>query len=233
MEFPGQATPEQVRKYGMIVRPITLDGRVGFDSHGQLLAYKVERQHMVHEHIADVRGCLCQICGHGWLPNGDSMLDQYRWRLIDDYVHESCLLRHSAFVERAEFDLAIAAARLRFERLVPIENRYWPKSISESKKPWYQVKLLDHPVEIVIGARKKVDSVSFLPVGDHRFDWWDRAERAFATEDVTKEFGPERILVHAWTNEKMRDYMKRIAQAGKLQYVYRYISDSDREDDGA
>lgn len=196
-----------------IVRPLTDDGLVGYDQFGQLAVTRVDRGHETSWFIADVREMVCSICNHGWQPNSVSMADQYRWDLVDGYVHESCLDRHGGLVERAEFRGALIAARVRFSGLKPIENGYHGPS---SKRPWYVAELLDHPVMFKLGSRKRVDHVEVIAQGGTALAWHEEAGKAFEKEDVTKHFTPTSILLHAWNAEKMRAYVRLLAEIGKL-----------------
>lgn len=196
-----------------IVTPITVDGLVGFDQFQQLIV-KIPRGEFTDVYmIADVRGMTCAICNHGWQPTAKSMEDQYHWRLVEGYVHQSCIARYVGLTERADFHHALVESRMRFAKLFPIANGYWPKSIFWSAKPWYRAELLDYPAAIVIGSRKRVISIELMAVrGNEDLEWWQRAKDEFDNEDVTKVFQPRRVLLHAWTNEKLDDYLKRLAK---------------------
>jgi len=199
---------------GLIVRPITDDGLVGYDQFGQLAVTKVEGDSQTSWFIADVRDKTCIICNHGWKPNATSMADQFRWDLVDGFVHNSCLERHSGLVEWAEFRNALVAAGVRFNGLRPVENGYWGPS---SKRPWYVAELLDFPVAFKLGARKRVYHVEVVAQGGTSLSFHAEAEEAFKSEDVTKHFTPSSVLLHAWGFEKMRDYVKRLVEIGKLR----------------
>jgi hypothetical protein len=195
-----------------IVRPITEDGNVGFDEYNQLvLRWPLGKDSFEYRFIKDVRGKRCPICLQAWLPTAASMRDQVQWRLIDEWVHETCLYRHIGFVERQEFFSAIVEAELRFDGLRPIENRYWPKSYEASNKPWYETKLLDYPTILVIGHRKRVTEIELTPVkGSVLIAEWFRD--AFKAEDVTKKFDAQGVRVHAWNDEKVGKYLGVIAE---------------------
>lgn len=197
-----------------ILRPITADGMVGFDAFNQLNWKRQEGQYTVSSIIADVREKICVICNHGWELTGPSMGDQVRWQLIDDWVHETCLIRHSGLRERAEFQSAMIDARsddvgVRF-KMDTVPNRYWGDKDPYGKKPWYRFKLLDYPVWFIIGSRKRVVNIEAIPNGGD-LSWWKAAEDVFAAEDVTKEFGPKRVMLHAWNEAKVKEYVAKLA----------------------
>lgn len=199
---------------GLIIRPITDDGLVGYDQFGQLVVTKKDGNFETSSFIADVRGKTCIICSHGWEPTSVSMVDQFHWDLVGDYVHESCLDRHTGLIERREFFHALVAARVRFSGLRPIPNEYHGAAMKE--RPWYVAELLDYPVAFKLGARKRVDHVEVIAQGGLVLAWYGDAEKAFAAEDVTKHFSPASVLLHAWTTEKMREYVKKLAEIGGL-----------------
>lgn len=211
---------------GLIVRPITDDGLCGYDQHGQLTCGRPDPlgdpNRVEYVFVADVRAMTCIICGHGWESTAKSIEDQTRWDLVatspaDGYVHETCFFRHHGLVERQEFWSAIVAARVRFKGLRTLPNGYWPKAYRDSAKPWYEAELLDHPVKLVLGTRKRVDHVELVAQGGVDLSWWEGAKEAFKTEDVTKEFSPRGVLLHAWTREKMREYVRRLVDLGGYQ----------------
>lgn len=194
----------------MIKRYITEDCRVGFDELNRLMLATKEGDHTTYTFIADVRNKTCALCLRGWEPTGKSLGDQENWRLIGEYVHESCLIRHFSFVQRAEIHDAICSAKLWFEKLVHIENRYWPKAYAESNMPWYQTTLRDHPITLTVGHRKRVIEIVLegkeLP--------WEQLRDLMVAENVTKEFKPTCVYIHAWGNKKMREYL--VAFAGVI-----------------
>jgi hypothetical protein len=84
--------------------------------------------------------------------------------------------------------------------------------------PWYEADLLDYPVTFQVGHRKRVWSVTVRPTdGRTLLSWWKDAEREFVAEDVTKEFSDKSVLLHAWGDTKMAEYVARLAVVGGLQ----------------
>ncbi|UJR81447.1 hypothetical protein [Sandaracinus amylolyticus] len=203
-----------------IVRPITDDGRVGYDEFGQLVLTRRDRTGEVSTFIVDVRRHTCAICARGWEATAVSMADQTRWHVLGEglgsYVHESCLVRHKGLVERTAFLSALCAARIRFRGLVPIANEYFRAPDSWAAKPWYSAELVDHPVRIDLGWRKRVAEIRLVAEGGVPFSWWEAAEDAFAKDDVTKSFGSALVLLHAWGDDAVRDYLARLATVGGL-----------------
>lgn len=203
-----------------IVTPLSEDGLFGFDQYGQLMVGRVSRDgYTSYTFVVDVRDKKCEICQRGWDLNAESMGDQVEWRLIGQMVHLSCLVRHDSFNQRAEVSGALYEAGIRHKGLKPIPNEYWRNDDFWGKQPWYRADLVEHlGVYFVIGHRKRVWSIevkSDVKV-QHPIPWWGAAKLAFDSENVTKEFGTHGILVHAWSIEKMRDYVKRLAEAGQL-----------------
>ena len=216
-----------------ILRPITEDGNVGFDKYDQLVCWVQRGESRVGTMIKDVRELTCCICNHGWEATAEGMSDQQHWQLTDSWVHLTCLIRHTGLNERSEFQRAMIDARtvdvgIRFES-TDIPNRYWGNGDLYGAKPWYQFDLLDFPVRFIIGSRKRVVVVQVEPLGSppvppDAFEkgiyapyipkilfWWKEAEAAFADEDVTKEFGPERVMLHAWGKDKLKEYVAKLA----------------------
>lgn len=206
----------------MIKRPLTDDGLFGYDEFDQLTLCTIEPDRpdrRCYEHVADVRRSTCKICNHGWQPTGPSIGDQYRWDLLGDqvYVHLTCFVRHLGLVDRSDVRRAICDARIRFRGLVEEPNGYWGQTdVWGRERPWYSAELIDHPYRFLIGSRKRVWSIELQPQGGIKCGWWEAAKAEFKDEDVTKEFGEGGILLHAWTDAKLADYIKRLAKVGDL-----------------
>lgn len=192
----------------VLVRPLPgTIGLVGYDQFDQLQVGIRSGESTTYYFIRDLRGKTCAICNHGWEATATALADQALWRMLDEYVHESCLERYSGLQERTLFYRALCGV-VRFEKMRTIENGYWDKSI----KPWYEVYLLDHPARFILGRRKNVDSIELLPMGNGFSDARVlAAAEEFKDENVTKHFNSNSILLHAWSNEKVNDYIKRLA----------------------
>ena len=89
-------------------------------------------------------------------------------------------------------------------------NGYWGDRDPYGAKPWYRFKLLDFPVWFIIGSRKRVVHVEAIPNGGE-LSWYKEAEEAFADQDVTKHFNPKSVLLHAWTEAKVKEYVAKLA----------------------
>lgn len=195
----------------VIVRPITKDGLVGFDEFDQLVCVSQTPHGTSSVFVSDVRDKTCVLCGRGWELNGPSFSDQQAIRVMNKHAHQSCLVRHEAYEEFWTVYRSMVDARIRFEGPKEIDNRYWGKISPYSNKPWYELTLLDYPVKFTIGARKRVWSI-----GVGRIDGGIlpnmALEAAFKDENVTKDFCPTSMLVHAWGDADLKKYVKMIAE---------------------
>jgi hypothetical protein len=200
-------TPDYSRQ---IKRPITSDGRVGYDQFGQLQVGTRDGDSIVYRFIADLRDRTCAICLQGWKADGDSLSDQIMWRLIEEHVHLSCMVRHNGLVERERIYDALVRANMRFDGLKKIANGYWPPSDPYSVAPWYQTNLRDWPVRLTIGWRKRVIELRVAPQdGSPDLDarkWY----RQFTAEDVTKNFREREVYIYAWGYEKLHEYLLKV-----------------------
>jgi hypothetical protein len=196
-----------------IVRPVTDDGLVGYDQFDQFSVTKIEEDGAeISWFIADVRGRTCLMCDRGWEPTGPSMADQMVWEVSKTIVHTSCFVRHGALCQRELFWEAVVAAKIRFRGLVAIENGYWPASDPWAKQPFYEAELMDHSAKLILGRRKRVYHVQVVPQGGTKLEWYGAAAIAFEKESVTKEFSDRSVLLHAWLDDKLREYLKRLAE---------------------
>lgn len=191
------------------------DGQVGFDGFGQLVCWlKRDDGTRVGFTIADVREKTCAICERPWELTPSALANQWHWTLIDDYVHETCLVRYVGLRELETYRSALWRLRMPFE-MTPIPNGYFAPGTRWAAKPWYRIELRDPPIELVIGRRKRVHNIEVRPTGSKPLHWYEGARAAFADEDVTKKFGIGRISVHAWTDEKMGEYIDRLVRIGR------------------
>lgn len=196
-----------------IVRPITNDELVGFDENGILVHCTVNGDYKTFVGIRDVRRETCDICERGWEETAASLGDQTSWPLSKNLIHRSCLIRHQGICERQGAFEALVFAKVRFHGLMTMPNRYWPDGDPWAKKPWYYAELMDYPVKIIIGSRKRVFNIEFHPQGNTtKFDWAPRAAEVLKDENVTKEFYDSHVLIHTYGLEKMREYVKKISE---------------------
>lgn len=200
-----------------ILRPINEAGNIGYDQFDQLIVQRRKGEYRIQTVTPDLRGVVCPICIRGWELDAEAWYDHLYISRHDEHVHESCWIRYCSRRDRDNYWQHFVQARVRFERLEPIENGYHRKGDPWAERPWYRVALLDHPVDFIIGLRKRVVNIEVHPRGDATLDWWETAQKVFAEEDVTKGFSPLRIHVHAWTEEKEREYVRWLVKAGQLQ----------------
>lgn len=194
-----------------IKTPLTPDGLCGYDQHGQLWVWEKQGVSMSGRMIHDVRGEKCRICLQGWSLTSESMGDQFKDR-HDNWLHYSCYIRFLAMKDRDLFADAIIRARIRFDGLKEIPSGYWVNDPLWKNRSWYVAKALDAPIQITIGSRKRVYNMEFMPLdGDFSASVVEDLKLEFRDEDVTKEFNRKRVLIHAWTGEKVREYLKRLS----------------------
>ena len=197
-----------------ILRVVTPDGYIGFDEFGQLQAKEVEAKHTTSWIIWDVREKTCVICNHGWELNHKSMKDQYYWHDRKELTHKSCFERYLKLREWSLIYNAVCDCHLAFPGgLKERENGYG----AAWNLPWYEFKWKGAEIfTIVIGKRKRVFHMEIkaptegypgMPELDYRM-----AEKSFSEEDVTKDFGPTSVRVHAWGEEKVRAYLKKFVR---------------------
>jgi hypothetical protein len=191
----------------MIVNAICSDGNgvVGYDEFGQLVYSRNEGRGAISTFIRDVRKEKCAICGGGWTETPKSMANQFYHSAREKWMHETCYVGVLAHNEHEKFFYALVDAKLKFSGLREIPNEYggaWNTT-------WYETDLLDHPgAKMKFGSRKRVDVVSL-----------SGADMAglFEHEDVTKDAGADGVMIHAWSDEKVREYVKEIAKRLKEQ----------------
>jgi hypothetical protein len=197
-----------------IKTPLTPDGLCGYDQHGQLWVWEKQGASMSGHMIRDPRGQICRVCLQGWVLTSESMKDQYKDR-HDDWLHYSCYIRSLSMKDRDLFSDALIGARIRYDGLKEIASQYWRNDTLWAKRSWYVTKTDGAPIQITIGSRKRVYSVEFTPQEDGEFSASviEDLKREFREEDVTKEFNRKSVLLHAWTGEKLKEYLKRLSTA--------------------
>jgi len=198
-----------------IVRPLTPDGFVGYDEHDQFIAMDIEGEgRWITYPICNPLGKTCSICNQEWQLNHKSIKDQYHWHDRNEHVHKSCFRRFLTLNEWQTVYDAVAGFPLAFPGgLKETENLYkggW-------NLPWYTFEWKDRPgYKIVIGRRKRVWNMEIMPPdqmapGMFEMDW-RMGEKSFSEEDVTKEFSPTGIYVHAWSDVKLRAYLNKFVR---------------------
>lgn len=194
-----------------ITKPLTPDGQCGWNKFGALMVFERDGDCINGHEIHDVRESICRICLRGWKLTTESMADQYE-NQYDEYVHMSCYVRYLTLQDRDLFYSALIGGRIRFKALTEMPSQYWLRDKIWSARNWYQTTTLDQPIMITMGKRKKVYSIKFEPLeGAFSNTISESAEMEFTKEDVTKEFGPHVILIHAWNDDKCCDYVRRLS----------------------
>ena len=195
-----------------IVKPLTPDGMVGFDVQGQLWHWEVEEGGgKVGRIIGDPRGHKCPMCLQGWVLTAESLKDQRYERSYEEWWHYTCLIRHMAMKDRDLFHNALVAANICFDVLKQVPSRYWGNDPIWSKRNWCVTKALDQPIEIILGSRKRVYNIEFVTTDEAPLKAWQEAAQEFAKEEVTKAFIPKKIMLHAWGDEQLKNYLKRLS----------------------
>ncbi len=190
-----------------IVRRLTPDGFIGYDQFNQLVALEVEKERTTSWILpCNPLEKICCICAHGWDLNHRSVKDQHFWRDRDKVVHMSCYKRYLGLCEWDLFYNSICTLASAWSGLTEVGNLYkgaW-------NLPWYEFNFKGSPHLITIGRRKRVFHMEIEYRVGGRASSLDveLAEALFKLEDVTKEFGPRHILVHAWTDEKFLEYLR-------------------------
>ena len=170
--------------------------------------------------VKDMRGKTCLICGHGWELTAEAYSDQWHWQIHEDMVHETCMIRYVSLQDYALYWNALRDAGLRFDVPARIPNAYWSPRDRWHARSWYRITLLDSKRTLKVGFRKHVHHLE-IERGDGDIDA-KLAIELFKTENVTKglvdldlnspkDWSPnmnkDGWYVHAWSNEKAREYM--------------------------
>jgi hypothetical protein len=193
-----------------IVKPITPDGRTGFDTYNQLMSVTLPDPHgyTTMRMIADVRSCECYICGKGWGNTTDELLNQTH---VDDRVmHRSC---HEGVMKMNAYrDISNACIEAGFLfKMEEVPPRY-PHST-----PWQRITIMlndaarsDSGYRLVIGRRKRVWELRLHRAGDlsAHFTDVDDTKGFSQSSDDEPEFGPY-YYVHVWDKDQMISMLKR------------------------
>lgn len=189
-----------------IVKPLTPDGMVGWDSYGQLCFWKVDGNGRKGWLIGDPRGHKCRICQQGWILTAESLEDQSYWDFFGEWVHKSCSIRYSGLKERDMWHRLLIEAEFRFEALRELPNEYWRNDEWYGKKPWYRAKLLDTERTLKLGTRKRVFHME-IEEGRNPYDQ-AVAKELLGGETSTKEISGTSLYIHAWSEPKALEYLK-------------------------
>ncbi len=193
-----------------IIRPLTGDKMLGFDEFGQLwAAWPTDGGSVAATIIADVRGKTCAICGREWDLNAKSFLDQNYLQHLKEWTHRTCYMRCIAMNE-ANFwhDSIIQAmgdAEWKWKKL--------PNQYDGGLVPWYKVQFEHYVPHLILGPRKRV---FHLAIHDLTPAQAEQGTPLFGTEDVTHEFNPTSIMIHAWSKDKAQEYLGKFATLIKM-----------------
>lgn len=221
-----------------ILKPVTVDGMAGFDQFGQFYIKWMDREYTCGAVFHDVRKKICCICGHGWELTAKSLRDQDFLRHRAEHAHLSCVIRYTALQEYDFWYGAVLDAGFMFGPLdnpkyiaeggpafESIPNEYWPKGDPWGEgQPWYRVRLLKRVDEekslngplgrtLKLGHRKRV---YVLEIEEGPGEYNEKlARELFApeiAERITSWIGPKGMMIHAWGQEKAREYLRRFAE---------------------
>lgn len=200
-----------------IIRPISGDGLLGFDTYGQLWAtWYPDGGDTKHATIVpDMRGKTCAICGKGWLVEAEEFLNQIHLDTIEDFAHKTCFVGHQMLTE-ATMWYGMLCARISQECKIPWT---WKKIPNEYRgawnTPWYLIEFKGYVPKLKLGSRKRVWHMSLHDVTRQQKE---KLEELFQPVTDTKWFttSPEGCGVHAWTEEQARKYLDLFAWALKM-----------------
>lgn len=202
-----------------IIKPVTADGNVGYDAHGQFWIYRYDPRdasRRIGSIYADLRGKSCILCDKEWKSEADDLADQFYVRNAEVHVHISCYQRHLTLLNRIEWVSAIYKSGLNelMETFTPVPNQYggaW-------NTPWYNVTLKggNSPI-LTFGARKRVDSISIKRLTQEQVAY---LVEAFKNETTTQgKDGQDGYMIHSWGAEKTVEYLTHIVAALKTAPV--------------
>jgi hypothetical protein len=199
-----------------IIKPVTPDGNVGYDAHGQFWIYRNDSRDpgsRIGSIFADLRGKSCLLCGKEWKCSADDLADQFYVRDAEAHVHKTCYERHLTLLDRAAWVAVLCKSGLHelMESFTPIPNRYggaW-------NTPWYHVTLKGgNAPTLTFGARKRVDSITIKRLTQEQVA---HLTLVFKNEDTTKgEDGMDGYTIHSWGGDKTIEYLTCIATMLKI-----------------
>lgn len=224
-----------------IIKPVTVDGMAGFDQFGQFYIKYQKGEYVIGGKYDDVREKICCICGHGWELTAKSLRDQEFLRHRAEHAHQSCVIRYAALQEYDFWYRAVLDAGFMFGPLdnptyiaeggpafESIPNEYWPKGDPwGAGQPWYRVRLLkrvDHKKSLngplgrtlKLGHRKRVYVLEIEP-GPGEYDHKMAKEllgneKVYGDVKVTMDIRSDGLMIHAWGQEKAREYLRHFAE---------------------
>lgn len=190
-----------------IIKPVTGDGKCGYDEFGQFCVWTYEERHggEVGRIMADVRGQTCLLCGSKWEAVTRQIADQHYDHSAETMVHMSCWIRHLSYLDRGNWITDLAKGGVYRETLKAFEaipNQYggaW-------NTPWYKVTINapGYPV-LTVGARKRVDSILIERLTREQAE---RIAEKLKDENTTKEPGTDSYAIHSHGRDKTVQYIK-------------------------
>ena len=152
--------------------------------------------------IPDARGQTCLICRRPWVNDVEDLrntINLAEGNKEPRLVHETCHIGHLIMNEYNLFARSLIAAELWTTSIVAIPNEYkgaW-------NTDWFVATLKDyHPIQIKFGRRKRVWEIEAKGIE------FSVPKDFLKSEDVTKEFSAKYLLIHAWDEAKIVEYLK-------------------------
>ncbi len=196
-----------------IMQQVTPDGLVSRDEHGQTWVKwrPLDDDCVQSTVIRDPANDICPLCYQGWIRTGSGYQDQVFDHQRKSLFHLSCWKRHIAVNEYDMVYGALCTAGLTFQEMSTIRNEYG------SWEPWFTI-YLDKSFmdQIKFGRRKRVWDIELMvsePSPGARTlpkDIYDGL--ALGKDDTTKSYSANRVMVHAWTREKVVEYFSNFKQ---------------------
>lgn len=193
-----------------IVTHVTQDETAGYDEFGQFILQTKEDGYITTRIVRDVRFSVCPICGNGWTPDHDSIANQYVAKLHDNEppipVHKTCYKQFVKQKYESNLSKIISKTLFKLVWVSEVPNQYNP----HNGIPWYRLTVSKNgrTMNILIGRRKRVDSIIVEQLTD---DDKSALILAFNDENVTKAVIQSSYLIHAWDDEKLYEYLRKIA----------------------
>lgn len=176
---------------------------IGYDQFKQFMCIRMEGKSRAMSPIYDLRGKKCAFCDRAWGDNAKEFVNQVA---LEDglFAHRTCFVGHLSYNDQMLFDSALSKASFRWKETVRIPNEYggaWNES-------WFTAEVADWAIMVKFGRRKRVWSIEFTASED--IAWSSELDQLFSREEVTKKFASRHVLLHAYTEEKVHEYFRKI-----------------------
>jgi hypothetical protein len=200
-----------------IVKPITPDGRTGFDEYGQLFTWSVPDAdgYKTGHIIRDVRAMKCYICDRGWGNTTEELQDQTSYDKFP--VHKNCYAGMRKVQDRDTISAAFIDAGFMF-KMTDLDPRY----PDPGTPPARQISILHadddrtpSKYNIIIARRRRVWNIQMHGAGDMTKIFQDVTDtKGYTGEDYQGYEETDRHLgahfyVHCWDKKQMVDYLTR------------------------